>query len=257
MERVAFIIEETGQRLSCMLNPEGLIVRRTAGVRSQQSLNGQLTGIGLNEDALLYTGGGRTEFQLDLLFDTNLLGASVPAGDVRDSTAPLWRLAENARQPDQYGRPPLARFVWGKAWNVLGIVTAVAERFEQFTADGVPQRSWLRLAFLRVNEAGTTAPNQANGLIENDQLLSELLENLPDSPTPALISADDDAILGIHTMTGDGTVGEILPLVIYQYGLDPAFWPLVAWFNDIVDPLRMAAGSVIRIPALSFLRRLL
>ena len=32
MERVAFLVERTGQRTGCMLNPEGLTLRRSAGV---------------------------------------------------------------------------------------------------------------------------------------------------------------------------------------------------------------------------------
>ena len=31
MERVAFLIEETGERIACLLNPESLVVRRIAG----------------------------------------------------------------------------------------------------------------------------------------------------------------------------------------------------------------------------------
>ena len=31
MERVAFLIEEANERLGCLLNPETLVLRRTAG----------------------------------------------------------------------------------------------------------------------------------------------------------------------------------------------------------------------------------
>src|SRR4030067_1490373 len=96
MERAAFVIEDTNQRLECLLNPESLVVRRVAGVRSRASLGGKLTGARLAEDPLLYTGGGRTELELDLLFDVNLAGSSVASEDVRALTAPLWNLAENA-----------------------------------------------------------------------------------------------------------------------------------------------------------------
>lgn len=257
MERVAFLIEETGERLSCMLNPEGLVMRRSAGIRPLQSVSGQLTGLGLTDDPLLYTGGGRTELQLDLLFDVTLPGSTTTTTDVRDLTAPLWRLAENASRPDRYGRPPLARMVWGKPWNILGVVTAVAERYEYFTADGEPQRSWLRLNFLRVNEpaASATTPAAAGGVGEQAAEIADILDQLPDRP-PTEVS-DSAELVGIHTMSGEGTVGENLPLVTYEYGIDPTFWPAVAWFNDIADPLRLAAGTIIRIPTLALLRRLL
>jgi hypothetical protein len=61
MERVAFLIEETGERIVCLLNPESVVVRRTAGVRPRRSIGGSLAGSELADDALLFTGGGTTE----------------------------------------------------------------------------------------------------------------------------------------------------------------------------------------------------
>ena len=50
MERVAFLIEETGQRLECLLNPETLVLRRTAGVAPRRSTTGRVTGAGMTDD---------------------------------------------------------------------------------------------------------------------------------------------------------------------------------------------------------------
>jgi hypothetical protein len=152
MERVAFLVEETNERIGCLLNPETLVMRRTAGVRPQRSATGQLTGEGLTDDPLLYTGGGRTELDLDLLFDVTLAGSSISSGDVRDLTRPLWNLTENAARQEGYGQPPLVRFIWGKSWNIPGVIVSVAERLEYFTRDGVPRRSWLRMRMIRANE---------------------------------------------------------------------------------------------------------
>jgi len=96
VERVSFLVEATGTRLSCLLNPETLAVRRLAGVRPRQTASGALTGAELSDDPLLHTGGGRTEIDLDLLFDLSLGGGTVVADDVRDLTRPFWNLAENA-----------------------------------------------------------------------------------------------------------------------------------------------------------------
>ncbi|MEX2430573.1 MAG: hypothetical protein WD645_01480 [Dehalococcoidia bacterium] len=162
MERVAFLIEETNQRLGCLLNPESLSVRRTAGVQPRRSATGTLTGARLADDPLIYTGGGRTTLELNVLFDISLAGSSIAAGDVRELTGPLWNLAENAAHPGGYGRPPLVRFIWGKSWNMPGVIVNVAERLEHFTQAGVPQRSWLRLRMFRMSEpALDTAPPPA------------------------------------------------------------------------------------------------
>ena len=80
MERVAFLVERTGQRIGCMLNPEGLTVERVAGLVRRSPLAGPMNAGRLADDPLLYTGGGRTEMVLDLLFDTSLAGSS-PVAD--------------------------------------------------------------------------------------------------------------------------------------------------------------------------------
>jgi hypothetical protein len=153
VERVVFLIEDTNERLRCLLNPESLVVRRRAGVQPRRSLTGQLTSRDLTDEPLLFTGGGSTELQLDLLFDVSLAGSSIQGEDVRDLTGPLWRLSENSASETNYSRLTIARFIWGKSWNIPGVVTAVSERLEHFTQAGTPQRSWLRMRFVRVNEA--------------------------------------------------------------------------------------------------------
>src|SRR5688500_4316265 len=151
MERVAFLIEKTGQRIGCLLNPESLTIQRTAGVRLRDSSTGPLTGASLSDDPLLYTGGGVTEMTLDLLFDTTLAPTPNTLEDVRNLTGPLWSLAENHEDADGAGEAPVVRFVWGRTWNIPGVIVAVAERFEYFTETGIPRRSWLRMRFVRVN----------------------------------------------------------------------------------------------------------
>ncbi len=247
-----------------MLNPESLVVRRNAGIRPQQSVNGSLTGLSLSDDPLLYTGGGRTELQLDLLFDVHLAGTTIQTPDVRDLTAPLWRLAENAaRTPvttggSGYSQPPLVRFVWGKSWNILGVIASVAERFENFTAAGEPQRSWLRLRFIRVTEpdqsidfsaaampnvAGVGQSPEAATVAAAGALLGDLVEQ-----DPTLVAGGND-VTAVHEITGAGPAGENLPYLAYLYFEDPAKWRWLAWFNQIIDPLRMATGTLINVPA--------
>ena len=36
MERVAFIVERTGERIDCLLNPDTVVVRRSAGLRESR-----------------------------------------------------------------------------------------------------------------------------------------------------------------------------------------------------------------------------
>ena len=198
MDRVAILIEKNNQRIGCLLNPENLVLRRVAGIHPRRSATGQMTGAGLSDDPLLFTGGGRTELELSLLFDVSLAGSSVVSDDIRDLTAPLWRLAENVQELNDRDRPPLIRFIWGKAWNIPGVIVAVAERLEHFTPAGVPQRSWLRLRMWRTPEPTTARPRSTPPALP--------LMSIPEPPSTPGSSLRVHALLG-----GGGGVGITTP----------------------------------------------
>lgn len=252
MERVAFLIEETGERIACMLNPEDMVVRRLAGVRPRRSTGGALTGAGLADDALLFTGGGMTELHLNLLFDVSLAGSSPAVKDVRDLTYPLWQLAENAADEQNYGRPPLVRFVWGKSWNIPGIVSAVAERLDYFAAGGEPLRSWLSMRFLRVAESASAVLAERRPLPHMP--LPEELTPQPSTQT----GATPTEIAGAEFQDHQIAAGERLDQLAFRYyghlG-DPALWRWLAIVNDIIDPLHISPGTPLQIPPLSNIYR--
>lgn len=245
MERAAFLIEHTGERISCLLNPETVVLRRVAGVQPRQSVSGALTGSGLTDDPLLYTGGGQTELELDLLFDVHLGGSWRRTNDVRQLTRPLWELAENRTALNGVRQLPLARFVWGKSWNIPGVVVAVAERVEHFTPGGAPQRSWLRLRLLRVSEP--PAPQYPS-------LLSSAMLGLLD--TLGSIDFPDERVsfhevLGAAASGGEWISERLDEMAASFYG-QPQFWRVIAAFNSIDNPLRLLPGVRLRIPPLSF-----
>lgn len=242
MERVAFLIEKTNQRLSCLLNPESLTLRRVAGVRQKSSATGRLTGAGLSDDPLLFTGGGRTELLLDLLFDVTLAGSSLTTQDVRELTHPLWNLAENAEIREGYGRAPVVRFVWGK-WNISGIIVSVAERLEYFTPEGVPRRSWLRMRFIRTNEP--TMPEL--GIEQPEEELQRIQEDLQVAFESYGGNVCFHEVIG-GSETDEAGSGERLDEIAYRFYGNPRLWRLLAFSNDIEDPLRISSGSLLRIP---------
>ncbi|MGC3955430.1 MAG: hypothetical protein QM804_14480 [Propionicimonas sp.] len=237
MERVAFLIEATGEQIYCLLNPETVVMTRSAGVEARQSSGGRLTGSGLADDPLLFTGGGRTELKLDLLFDIDLLPGHLQASDVRQLTRRIWALAENSAEVERQRRPPLVRLLWGQAWSIPGIVTEVAERFDRFATDGSPLRSWLRLSFVRV---GTAADAEGGEAWELAQRLPQIDLSAPavkalevvDEGTPP--GPDDD---------GDGTdaLATIAPTRLGLFSLEafgnPFQWKALLAYNDIDDPL--------------------
>jgi hypothetical protein len=259
MERAAFLIEDGGgqvarARISCLLNPNRLLLRRVAGLRPRQSLGGVLTQEGLSDDPLLQTGGGVTELRLDLLFDVNLPETWVTMADseaqdrprdVRDLTQPLWALAENQPRPGAVAGPPQVRFVWGKVWDFPGHVAAVAERFECFAAEGVPQRSFLRMRLLRASERPTAGPATRASATPLSSLVETEAER---SPLDARPQAEQVGPTEYETTISTG-----LPLFLAAFRLygDESKWRLIANANPDVDPLFVPAGTALKIPGLA------
>lgn len=230
MERIAFLVDSTGERIDCMLNPETFEVRRLAGVRPHAAANGHLVGAGLSDDPLLFTGGGRTELVLDLVFDVDLIDGRAAPADVRALTRHLWELAENSAEERGGVRPPLIRLVWGKTWNVPAVVVSVAERFDAFDTTGVPRRSWLRVKLVRVAEATAEA--------------------IADPPTASGAGTAAAAVAAI----GDGAAepgfsGVRFDLLAAEALGSPLRWRELADSNGIDNPLDVPAGAVLAVPS--------
>ncbi|GAA1957168.1 hypothetical protein [Microbacterium deminutum] len=271
MERVAFIVEATGERISCMLNPEHIVQRRIAGLAPRRTGSGIATGPSRSDQPLLHTGGGRTELELQLLFDVDLVPPPVvpppappvptdevtdfldvdfappappaptrPRRDVRDHTRPLWQLAENSAEG---GRGvPHVRMVLGKEWNMLGVVEALAERFERFDANGTPGRSWLSMRMVRVPDPNPPAPE------------TPIPVTIPDAQAAAAAAA---APAAIHAVIGAGpspddqpaSGGETLPEIAARYfGGRSALWRWIADVNLLDDVIWPEAGRDLIIP---------
>ncbi len=255
MERIAFLIERTGEQLSCLLNPENVVIRRSAGVTTRKTTTGIITGLTMTDDPLIATGGGSTEIDLDLLFDTEIdselrsrpaAGAreseSLPSEpallpDVRDMTRPIWNLAENGESADGFGAPPLVRMIWGRAWNIPGVVVSVAEKFERFAGDGRPQRSWLRVRLRRVDyDVGAAPPRlPATSQFEPPSL---------DGST----GDTDRAVRIVLVPDENGLPSPRIDEVVAGYYGDPGLTHAVLAFNDIADPLNVPEGTILVLP---------
>lgn len=247
MERVTFVVEGSGSRIDCLLNPETLSVTRAAGVRPRTTPGGRVTGVGLADEPLQLTGGGRTQLELDLLFDVDLVTTPGAARDVRAMTRPLWQLAENSTVEHGRHRPPLVRFVWGKSWNVPGLVTAVAERFDRFDLTGVPLRSWLRLRFLRVAPSAAEAQEEADAMVAEAaaRRAEQALATLPPGtdPTSAVV------VVGQGASTGPPSAPPVRFDLLATDGLgSPFLWRLLAEYNEVADPFNTPSGTVLAVP---------
>jgi len=255
MERVAFLIERTGERITCLLNPEFLDARRVAGIRTRREAGGFLGGTGRTDHPLIATGGGITEFDLRLLFDTDVAqlengqqpgallpdGTAPPAMDVRALTRPIWDLSENATA-EGFGAPPTIRFIWGKSWNIPGVIVSIAERLERFDMNGTPQRSWLTLRLRRVEEA---EPRPAPPMPVTPQF---------ETPTSSPQPEGGDAYPAVEVPVDNlGTPLDRLDQIANeQYGM-PWLAPILGAFNSVDDLLTLPEGTSLSLPPLSVL----
>lgn len=244
MERVAFLVDGTGERIDCQLNPETIEVTRLAGIRPRGTAHGQLVGAGLADDPLYFTGGGRTELRLDLLFDVDFVESEPIPTDVRTLTRRLWLLAENSAEDHGSVCPPLVRMVLGKSWNVPGVITAVAERFDAFDVYGCPRRSWLRLKLVRIAESAAEA---RAGFEEQLARANATAASVPGqgaatgTPPPALKAVGDGSAAA-------GFSGVRFDLLTTDGLGNPFLWRLLARHNDIANPWEVPPGTVLAVP---------
>ncbi len=166
MERVAFHIEGPDPTtVEAWINPESLTVKRIAGLRERSNLLGLLNSGQSTDSPLLLTGGGRTQIDFELLFDSGLAGQELSL-DVRDHTSKLSSLAENNLEEQVLAKDRMTkvRFIWGDTWNILGVIAAVSERLDYFDERGVPRRSWMKLRFIRVAEDTEVGVRERNDI---------------------------------------------------------------------------------------------
>ncbi|SEN41085.1 hypothetical protein [Nitrosomonas marina] len=238
MERVTFLVEDSNDRLSCLLNPETVVMRRTTGVRPRESLSGLISADRSGDNPLLFTGAGTTTIELDLVFDVTIPGSSIVSQNVRDLTQPIWNLAENHQRSDRVHRPAVCRFIWGKSWNIPGVISAIAEKLESFSPQGIPRRSWLRLRLIRMQE------QPASSLLESEMWPAEEQQtagiaieqlNLPETTefqNEDLFSEMSDTQLELPE-----NANERIDLSAFHQTGDPYQWRELAQRYNLSDPL--------------------
>ena len=242
MDRVFFHVERTGERISCLLNPETVLVTRRGGVRNRSHEAGELSmGTG-DHEPVVFTGGGRTVVELQLLFDVEAdgragarrEGADGDDGpDVRTTTSRLWRLCENSASKDGARQPPIVRLVWGVSWNVVGVIAAISERLDRFAPSGRPLRSWIAVRLLQLDEEIATDPERV------DSPRAQVTQ------MPGPVGADGYQAPLFHELAADALTLDprALPLFAWERFGDPAAWRVLADAAGIDDPLAMARAT--------------
>jgi nucleoid-associated protein YgaU len=113
--------------------------------------------------------------------------------------------------------PPLVVLHWGKVSSFTAFVTSVSAKYTLFTPDGTPIRATCSVA----------------------------LEEMPGEPPRQNPTSGSPYARAGHTVVAGDTLASI---AYAEYG-DPRLWRPLAAFNGIDDPLRVAVGSTVLVPA--------
>jgi nucleoid-associated protein YgaU len=166
---------------------------------------------GLGSSLLQFVKGSSQTLTMELFFDTSDLGI-----DVRLITGLVVGLT--SLNPDTHG-PPRLLFVWGTLVFPC-VLESVTQRFDYFNTLGMPLRARLNVSF------------------KGHDLLEDLIASIP------LLSAD-------RTKRRVLKQGESLQRIAAEEYRDPRKWRAIAEASNIDNPLTVAPGQGLTIPALT------
>jgi len=184
--------------------------------------------------------GSTSTLSFDLVFDTADEGSTEKPVDVRTRTRQLERFVlPNNKNPK--AAPPRLRFTYG-TFTVIGVMTALNQDFDLFSASGVPLRAKCAVTIKEQKpefDASLAGPGANTGAGATP----------PVSPTAGRGAAAPGAAGGPGTTppapadrTGTALADETAADFAQRMGLDPKAWK---GLQGISDPLRLQAGQQI------------
>lgn len=218
-----------GKSIPVQFNPETLKVTYANQLVEPKNVDQSAGTPGLQ-----YAGPGTTKLALQLWFDvtamTEVLGSEgklVNTGeqgivdDVRRLTQHViyFMTAQKSAKSDKKLTPPGLRFEWG-SFSFNGVVEAMEETLEYFSAEGKPLRASIALTLVQQKILERDAKEDSKGFV---------------APTPG------------HKPLSVAKAGNSLQGMAAAKGL--ADWQGIAAANGIEDPLRIPAGSFIDLNA--------
>jgi nucleoid-associated protein YgaU len=172
---------------------------------------------GRNSPVVQFVNGNQRTLEVELFCDTWDTASKVKS-DVRGQTRPITDLM---RIDGELHAPPIL-IVTMASLRLRCVLSRVSEQYTMFMPDGMPVRARLTCSFLEV-----VVPEQ--DALESNLLTSDFSK--------------------VHVVARGDTLSSI---AASRYE-DPATWRPIALANGIANPLRIAVGQTLRIPALPFL----
>jgi hypothetical protein len=199
---------ELGESVTCLFNPHEYVVSKSA-TWTRTPIRGASTAP-LPE----FVGTNPSTLQIELMFD----GWETGSGEVgaKVETLLAWTNPTPRSIAANAPAPPIVNFQWGSRMLFDAFLRSVTARYSLFTGDGAPLRAHVTVLFEEV-------PN----------------EPARQNPSSGGRAGDRARVL---------TAGDSLQSVAYQEYGDPTEWRRLAIANGIDDPLRLVAGTPLRVP---------
>jgi hypothetical protein len=162
-----------------------------------------------------YTGAEPCKMTLEMFFDATMNNGE----DVVEAVDNLFRccVPTDKTVSSKKPMPPLVVFKWGGVESFPAFVTQVQAKYTRFTTNGTPIRALCTVSLEQID----IDPGKQN-------------------PTSGALAPER-----VHTMV----TGDSLALVAYsEYG-DPTLWRPLAAYNRVDDPMRIAPGTQLLLPA--------
>ena len=162
-----------------------------------------------------YSGAEPCKLSLELYFD-----ASAKDGvDVVASVDKLFSCCVPCKdaQKGEAPMPFLVVFNWGQVKSFAAYISQVQAKYTRFAANGIPIRA---ICTVSLEEIDVTPDPKQN-------------------PTSGALWSED-----VHTVVS----GDSLALIAYREYGSPQLWRPLATYNDIDDPMRVPAGTRVKLP---------
>ncbi|MFR5601848.1 MAG: hypothetical protein ACLTKI_05590 [Lachnospiraceae bacterium] len=212
MEKAKLTIEEIPEDLEVMFNPESYQLSFSASYSEKKVA-------GLDGPISQYIAGDSQTLDMTLYFDTYKPPTLKDPGESGTDVSALTRkLAALVFIKGSLHRPPKVTFKWG-ALKFSGVVTNVKQTYTMFLRDGTPVRAKVEVTFKSLLD------------VEKSKMVSPF-----ESP-------DRTKVKTVHE--GD----RLWNYAWEEYG-DTSKWREIAKANGMMNPLDIAPGQKIKLPAL-------
>lgn len=195
--------------IKCMFNPYEYTVSKQNTFESKAS-NGPATPPSIFKNA------GPQSLKLKLYFDT-----FEASKDVSETTRQLWKLMEptTRKSSDKKKKiaPPAVAFEWG-VFRFVSVIKSMAQKFTLFLKDGTPVRAEVNITFVQhhdINDYPKQNPTSGDGPVEQIWKVE---------------------------------AGDRIDLIAAEVYGDATKWPVIASYNNILNPHLLELGQVLSIP---------